>query len=169
MQRSAPIQPKTSEILPKICQNFATTLRDLGFFSNIGGYRRPRPLRPSSQASRGPGSQRAPSARRSLLAQRSRIVSVLFPHPQLLLMMATIIQASLFSSRTYFSTEVGSSSSPLVLRTHIVELKRTQEARKKTYREPGGSVHGERANFTGLVLGCIEARKQASKVEQSLS
>ena len=24
--------------------------------------------------------------------------------------------------------------------------------------EPGGSVHGERANFTGLVLGCIEAK-----------
>ena len=23
---------------------------------------------------------------------------------------------------------------------------------------PGGSVHGERANFTGLVLGCIEAK-----------
>ena len=22
---------------------------------------------------------------------------------------------------------------------------------------PGGSVHGERANFTGLVLGCIDA------------
>ena len=34
---------------------------------------------------------------------------------------------------------------------------------------PGGSVHGERANFTRLVLGCIEASKQASKVEQSLS
>ena len=28
---------------------------------------------------------------------------------------------------------------------------------------PGGSVRGERANFTGLVLGCIEASKQASK------
>ena len=27
LRRSAPIQPKTSEILPKICQNFATTLR----------------------------------------------------------------------------------------------------------------------------------------------
>ena len=24
--------------------------------------------------------------------------------------------------------------------------------------EPGGSVHGERANFTGLVLGCIKAK-----------
>ena len=24
-------------------------------------------------------------------------------------------------------------------------------------RGPGGSVHGERANFTGLVLGCVEA------------
>ena len=24
-------------------------------------------------------------------------------------------------------------------------------------RKPGGSVHGERANFTGLVLGCIDA------------
>ena len=24
-------------------------------------------------------------------------------------------------------------------------------------REPGGSVHGQRANFTGLVLGCIDA------------
>ena len=23
---------------------------------------------------------------------------------------------------------------------------------------PGGSVHGERANFTGLVLGCIETK-----------
>ena len=27
LQRSAPIQPKTSEILPKFCQNLATTLR----------------------------------------------------------------------------------------------------------------------------------------------
>ena len=27
----------------------------------------------------------------------------------------------------------------------------------------GGSVHGERANFTRLVLGCIEASKQARK------
>ena len=27
LQRSVPIQPKTSEILPKICQNLATTLR----------------------------------------------------------------------------------------------------------------------------------------------
>ena len=35
--------------------------------------------------------------------------------------------------------------------------------------EPGGSVRGERAIFTRLVLGCIEASKQASKVEQSLS
>ena len=24
--------------------------------------------------------------------------------------------------------------------------------------QPGGSVRGERANFTGLVLGCIEAK-----------
>ena len=24
--------------------------------------------------------------------------------------------------------------------------------------EPGGSVHGERANFTRLVLGCVEAK-----------
>ena len=24
--------------------------------------------------------------------------------------------------------------------------------------EPGGSVRGEQANFTGLVLGCIEAK-----------
>ena len=32
--------------------------------------------------------------------------------------------------------------------------------------EPGGSVRGERANFSRLVLGCIEASKQASKVEQ---
>ena len=24
--------------------------------------------------------------------------------------------------------------------------------------EPGESVHGERANFTGLVLGCVEAK-----------
>ena len=30
-------------------------------------------------------------------------------------------------------------------------------------------IRGERANFTRLVLGCIEASKQASKVEQSLS
>ena len=35
--------------------------------------------------------------------------------------------------------------------------------------EPGGSVRGERANLTRLVLGCIEASKQASKVVQSLS
>ena len=34
---------------------------------------------------------------------------------------------------------------------------------------PGGSVRGERANFTRLVLGCIEVSKQASKVERSLS
>ena len=27
LQRSVPIQPKTSEILPKICQKLATTLR----------------------------------------------------------------------------------------------------------------------------------------------
>ena len=27
LQKSAPIQPKTSELLPKICQNLATTLR----------------------------------------------------------------------------------------------------------------------------------------------
>ena len=26
---------------------------------------------------------------------------------------------------------------------------------------PGGSVHGQRANFTGLILGCIDASKQA--------
>ena len=26
LQRSAPIQPKTSEILPKVCQNVATTM-----------------------------------------------------------------------------------------------------------------------------------------------
>ena len=24
--------------------------------------------------------------------------------------------------------------------------------------KPGGSLHGERANFTGLVLGCAEAK-----------
>ena len=36
---------------------------------------------------------------------------------------------------------------------------------------PGGSVHGERANFTGLVLGCTSygARPQARAVNLSLT
>ena len=28
----------------------------------------------------------------------------------------------------------------------------------RPYCKPGGSVHGERANFKGLVIGCIEAK-----------
>ena len=37
---------------------------------------------------------------------------------------------------------------------------------KEIQVRPGGSVHGERANFIGLVLGCIEASKQASQILQ---
>ena len=35
--------------------------------------------------------------------------------------------------------------------------------------QPGGSVRGERANFRRLVLGCIEARKQANRYVRSFS
>ena len=38
----------------------------------------------------------------------------------------------------------------------------------RAVERPGGSVRGERANFTRRVLGCIEASKQASKYVQSL-
>ena len=42
----------------------------------------------------------------------------------------------------------------------LVGLQCCNAARKFAhwYDEPGGSVHGERANFAGLVLGCIEGK-----------
>ena len=47
---------------------------------------------------------------------------------------------------------------------HDLRLRRVQDlVRIANVVEPGGSVRGERANFTRLVLGCIEAGKQANK------
>ena len=39
----------------------------------------------------------------------------------------------------------------------VTEVGRYVDTNSSATKEPGGSVHGERAHFRRLVLGCIEA------------
>ena len=46
---------------------------------------------------------------------------------------------------------------PAILETDLIR-QHDGDIEEENSDEPGGSVRGERANFTRLVLGCIEAK-----------